>query len=461
MKYRTEDLIINQLILNKSFMEKVFPFIQYKYFTDDLERKIVKFILRFWAKYHKQPTWEIVNIYFKDRESSLLDEEKERIVEIIGKIQKLNSSDISDEYLLDTTESFCQEHSMYNALSDSIELFQSEKNKSSQKILGLVEKASSVFFDFRVGHNYTSDFEERLNYYKSVDIRHETHLKRLNEAIGGGFTRKTISVVLGQPGSGKSRFLVDLGMHYLKQGMNVLYITLELSEMVIAQRCDANLLDLNINEIPDMDAKLLESKVNFLKKKAYGRLFIKEYPTGSASVLHFSQLISELKAKQNFVPDVLIVDYLSIAKPAKDIPYHNTFVYSKLITEELRSLAVQTNTMLFTAGQLNRAGWNTSDADMKNVAESAGIIFTADFVMAIMTNDDLLDQNQIAVKVLKNRLYMLSGVRRFLLGFNDLKMNHYDVDPMLDQTIDSTPSIDDRVEKTDDVAKKFENFNFS
>lgn len=441
-------LIIQNLVTNEKYFKKVFPFLQREYFEEEnCENQIVDVIKEYYKKYEKLITFNLLRLFFNTNKKTM-ESELNVILNRIDSIEKIDFGDISFQYLIDITENFFRKRSLHNALFKSIDY---HDNEEFSLILPEIEKASSLFFDLSVGIDFIEDAKNRYEYYHLNEMKYPTHLKVFNHVTGGGFSKKTITVILGQTGVGKSRMLVDLGIHYMKVGLNVLYVTFELSEMEIAKRCDANVLDIDIGELRNVEENEYHKRVNVLKRKNYGEFIIKEFPMRSANAIKIKTLIEEVKQKKGFDFDVIIVDYLSIAAPNVSVPESNSYIYHKTIAEDLKALAMETNTIFLTAAQLNRSGWNTSDVSMSHIAESAGILHVADFVPALAITDDLLERKQIILRVLKNRLFSLQiGAKNWIIGVDDSRMKHYDVE--------QTEPIKDI--STEEIEKKFENFKF-
>ena len=424
-----ETVILKNLVLNEDYSRKVVPFLQEEYFQDKAERTVFNIVSKFLLKYNNIPTKDAVLISLGD-DKTLADSEFKKCVAISDEMYK--EGEKSDtEWLVEHTEKFCKEKAIYNGIMASIGIIEGkDKEQTQNAIPEIMSKALSVSFDTRVGHDFFEDVDERYEYYHRVEERVPFDLEMFNLITGGGVRKKTLNVVMAASGVGKSAFLCHHAAACLTQNLNVLYITLEMSEEEIAKRIDANLLDTDIHVLEKMPLAMYENKINNLKKTCHGKLIIKEYPTAAANVTHFRNLMEELKIKKKFKPDIIIVDYLNICSCARFKMGNgmNSYTYVKGIAEELRGLAKQFNVPLWSATQVNREGAKSSDMEMTDTSESFGLPQTTDFFIALIETEELAQNGQLMVKQLKNRGNDTTKNRKFLIGVNKSKMKFYDVE---------------------------------
>ena len=355
-------------------------------------------------------------------------------------LQNLNddTQPTNEDWLVESTEKFCQERAIYNAITSSLEIMNGKGKLDKGAIPGLLSDALSISFDPNVGHDYLEQFNERYEYYHRVQEKLAFDLDFFNKITKNGVPRKTLNVVMAGVGVGKSLFLCHLTSSYLNQGKNVLYITMELAEEEVSKRIDANLLNLTFDDLMTLPEDIYKKKIETLKTKTHGKLIVKEYPTSSASTTHFRSLLNELNLKKNFVPDVIMVDYLNICSSARIKPgVANSYTYIKAIAEELRGLAVEFNVPLWSATQLTRGGYGSSDPDMTDTSESFGLPATADLFIALITNETMEQLKQVQVKQLKNRYNDPSQNKRFVIGIDKSKMKLYDVEQSAQDLADS------------------------
>ena len=424
-----ETVILKNLVLNEDYSRKVVPFLQEEYFQDKAERTVFNIVSKFLLKYNNIPTKDAVLISLGD-DKTLSDSEFKKCVAISDEMYK--EGEKSDtEWLVEHTEKFCKEKAIYNGIMASIGIIEGkDKEQTQNAIPEIMSKALSVSFDTRVGHDFFEDVDERYEYYHRVEERVPFDLEMFNLITGGGVRKKTLNVVMAASGVGKSAFLCHHAAACLTQNLNVLYITLEMSEEEIAKRIDANLLDTDIHVLEKMPLAMYENKISNLKKTCHGKLIIKEYPTAAANVTHFRNLMEELKIKKKFKPDIIIVDYLNICSCARFKMGNgmNSYTYVKGIAEELRGLAKQFNVPLWSATQVNREGAKSSDMEMTDTSESFGLPQTTDFFIALIETEELAQNGQLMVKQLKNRGNDTTKNRKFLIGVNKSKMKFYDVE---------------------------------
>lgn len=414
---------------NESFTRRVLPFLKSEYFTNEVERNIFNEIRDFTLKYNNLPTADALLIEVDSLRNLTADQAKDAST----LIKDLNSDKVETnvDWLLDSTEKFCQEKAIYNAIMQSIEIMNNKGGALTKgAIPDLLTQALAVTFDPNVGHDYFEDFEERYEYYHRIEHKIPFDLDFFNKITKNGFSRKTLNIFLAGTGVGKSLAMCHIAAAALSQGKNVLYITLELAEEEVAKRIDANLMNITIDDLLQLPQDLYLKKADVLKNKSQGKLIVKEYPTASASTLHFKALLNELHLKKSFKPDIIFVDYLNICASARIKPGGNvnSYTYIKAIAEELRGLAVEFEVPVVSATQTNRTGFTSSDVGLEDTSESFGLPATADFMAALISTEQLQELNQIMVKQLKNRYSDPSTNKRFVLGIDRAKMKLYDVE---------------------------------
>ena len=422
-----EFLVLKNLLNNNEYVRKVLPFIKKEYFEDGDNAKVFQEISDFIIKYNQQPTKEIIVIECEKR-SDITEEQYRKIIKII---ENLDYISVDDDWLINTTEKWCRDRAIYLALMESISLVDdSDEKKNRDAIPGILSDALAVSFDNHIGHDYILDSEGRFEYYRKREDRIEFDLEYFNKITKGGLPNKTLNVALAGTGVGKSLFMCHVASSLLLSGRNVLYITLEMAEERIAERIDANLLNVNIKDISELPKSTFESKISKIEKKTSGNLIIKEYPTASAHAGHFKSLLSELALKKSFRPDIIFIDYLNICASSR---YRgnstvNSYSYIKSIAEELRGLAVEANVPIVSATQTTRSGFGRSDVDLTDTSESFGLPATADFMFALISTDELEELGQIMVKQLKNRYNDPTMNKRFVIGIDRAKMRLFDVE---------------------------------
>ena len=424
---RIERTALRNLIHNEEYSRKVLPFIKEDYFSDRLERLLFKEIYRFITKFNALPTKEALSIEINDSKDITEDEYK-KITDIIA---TLNPEKINLDWLVETTEKFCKDRAIHNAILSGIQIIDGKDKKHTPEYLpDLLSDALSVSFDQKVGHDYLLETKERFDFYKKKEERLELDLDYFNKITRGGVQSKTLNICLAGTGVGKTMFMTHLASSILLQNKNVLYITLEMAEERIAERIDANLLNVGMSDLEELPYQMYETKINKLQSKTTGQLIIKEYPTASAHTGHFKNLMSELALKKSFKPDILFVDYLNICASARFKPGANvnSYTYIKAIAEELRGLAVEHDIPIFSATQTTRGGFISSDVGLEDTSESFGLPATADFMFALISSEELEEKNQIMVKQLKNRYNDPTLNRKFIVGVDRSKMRLYDVE---------------------------------
>jgi replicative DNA helicase len=442
---RLETTILKNLIYNEEFTRKVLPFIQEDYFVDSAERVLFKQVHSFINRYKSLPTKESLVIELSD--SKELNEKQVRdTVELINTIEKQKDEKTEQKWLIEHTEKFCQDKAIYNAIMESVQILDDKVGaKSKGEIPKLLSNALGVSFDSNVGHDYLNDFQSRYEFYHKQESRTAFDLEYFNKITKGGIPNKTLSICLAGTGVGKSLFMCHVAASCLSQGKNVLYITMEMAEERIAERIDANLLNVSINDLHKMTKEEYDRKFESLRVKTNGKLIVKEYPTASANSLHFRALLNELHLKKNFQPHIIFIDYLNICSSARLKPGANvnSYSYIKAIAEELRGLAVEFNLPIVSATQTTRGGYNNSDVELTDTSESFGLPATADFMFALISTEELQQLNQLMVKQLKNRFGDPNHYKRFVIGVDREKMRLYDAEESAQQDLsDSGQNVD-------------------
>ena len=424
---KVETLILKNLLLTEEYPRKVLPFIKQEYFEDKTDQVIFDVTNKYFVKYSAVPTVEALTIEVS-KITSLSDDQFKQITQTLESFDK-ETTEL--DWLVDTTEKWCQDRAIYLALMESIKIADgSDQKKDAGAIPSILSDALAVSFDNHIGHDYIDDYEERYDSYHRVETKVPFDLDFFNKITKGGLPNKTLNIALAGTGVGKSLFMCHVASSVLLQGRNVLYITMEMAEEKIAERIDANLLNIPIQEISELPKMMFDSKVNSLMKKTQGQLIIKEYPTASAHSGHFKALLNELALKKAFKPDIIFIDYLNICASSR---YRagsnvNSYSYIKAIAEELRGLAVEANVPIVSATQTTRSGYGSSDVDLTDTSESFGLPATADLMFALISTEELEEQNQIMVKQLKNRYYDPTLNKRFVVGIDRAKMRLYNVE---------------------------------
>lgn len=424
---RIETTILSNLIHDEEYSRKVIPFLKKEYFADRIESIVSEEILKFFETFTKSATPEILSIEISNRR----DINATELTQTQTLIESLTHNEINQTWLINETEAFCKQRAVYIAILDSIQIIEGkDKVHTQEAIPNLLSEALSVCFDTNVGHDYFNDADARFDFYRGVEEKLPFDIDILNKITAGGLSRKSLNILLAGTGVGKSLVMCHMTAAALAQNKNVLYITMEMAEERIAERIDVNLLNLGMAEIKTIDRNIFDSRVQKLKKKCQGSLIIKEYPTASAHTGHFRALIEELKAKKEFVPDIIFVDYLNIcaSQRMKFGAGVNSYTYVKSIAEELRGLAVEYNVPLVSATQSNREGINSSDLDLTNTSESIGLPQTCDLMLALISTDELEELGQIMIKQLKNRYNDPSYYKKFVVGIDRNKMRIFDVE---------------------------------
>ena len=422
-----ERTTLTHLIYNEEYTRKVLPFIKKEYFSNRSERIVFEEIEKFLEKYNALPTKETLSIEVDNRKD-ITDEEYSKVVDIIGSLDK---TDVDIQWLHDQTEKFCKDKAIYNAVLDGIKIIDGkDKDRTPEAIPSILSEALGVAFDLSVGHDYVEDGLDRYNFYHKKEEKIAFDLDYFNKITKGGLPQKTLNIALAGTGVGKSLFMCHMAASTLMQGKNVLYITLEMAEERIAERIDANLMNITIDDLHTLPKKMFEGYLTKIQKKTNGKLIVKEYPTASAHVGNFRSLIKELALKRSFKPDIIFIDYLNICASSRFRGNANvgSYFYIKAIAEELRGLAVETNVPIMSATQTTRGGFVSSDIGLEDTSESFGLPATADLMFALISTEELEDLNQICVKQLKNRYNDPTVNKRFILGIDRAKMKLYDVE---------------------------------
>ena len=422
---RIETTILRNLIFTEQYYRKVVPFLKADYFQEYNEKIIFEEISDFASKYDKVPTQEVLTINLQNR-TDLTDEVFQ---ESLSTVSNLSDEWVDYEWLCDSTEKWCKDRAIYLALMQSIKIADGgDKKLSRDAIPSILQEALAVSFDEHIGHDYIEQATDRYEFYHRKEEKIPFDLEKFNYITKGGLPNKTLNIALAGTGVGKSLFMCHMASSVLLQGRNVLYITMEMAEEKIAERIDANLLNVSIQDITELPEVLFTSKVNEIARKTQGKLIVKEYPTASAHAGHFKALLSDLSLKKDFKPDIIFIDYLNICASARyKGAVVNSYTYVKAIAEELRGLAVESNLPIVSATQTTRAGFGSSDPDLTDTSESFGLPATADLMFALISTEELESQGRIMVKQLKNRYNDPTSNKKFMIGIDRSKMKLYDV----------------------------------
>ena len=425
---RIQETVLRHLIHKDSFARKALPFLRDEYFSDPSERIIFHRINEFTQEYNSVPSQEALQIDL-EKIKNLSEDEYSKCVTII---KNLNEPDpVDEQWLVDATEEFCQERAIYNAIMDSIGIIDGkDKARTKGSIPEILSSALAVSFDSHIGHDFLEDYEQRFDFYHRVEERVPFDIEMLNTVSRGGLPRKSLNIILAGTGVGKTLAMCHFAASNLLLGKNVLYITMEMAEEKIAERIDANLLNVAIDELSSIPVDSYQKKVDRVRNKTTGKLIIKEFPTASAHVGHLRHLLNELHLMRSFVPDIIYIDYLNICLSSriKSGANVNSYTYVKAIAEELRGLAVEKNLPIISATQTTRSGYSNSDPGLEDTSESFGLPATADFMIALVSTEELQDLNQIMVKQLKNRYNDPTINKRFVVGVDRTKMRLYDLE---------------------------------
>jgi archaellum biogenesis ATPase FlaH len=448
MAEQFEITILRNLIHNEEFTRKVLPFLKVDFFKNRDEIILFNLINDFVVKYNNLPNKEALNIEIGNLKN-ITEDEFNLTNKLLDSLKEgITVPSVDQQWLLDTTEKFCKERAVHNAILSGIKILDGKDKKlTPEAIPSILSEALAVSFDEHIGHDYFKQTEDRYEYYHRVEERLKFDLNYFNRITKGGLPPKTLNVALAGTGVGKSLFMCHVASSMLTQGRNVLYITLEMAEERIAERIDANLLDVTIDELYEMPKNYYDNKIQKLKKGVEGQLIIKEYPTAAAHSGHFKSLLDELALKKSFKPDVVFIDYLNICASSRFKGGNiSSYFYVKAIAEELRGLAVRYNVPIMTATQTTRTGFMSSDVGLEDTAESFGLPATADFMFALITNDELEALNQMKIKQLKNRYNDPAINRAFIIGVDRAKMRLYDVEQTAQKIVDSNQETKDKLD---------------
>jgi archaellum biogenesis ATPase FlaH len=443
---RLETTILKNLIYNEAFARKILPFIKLEYFSDSTEKNVFTEINEHINHYKHLPTYESLVINFTESKT-LTEDQVRNAVEMIRQINSEKDEPTDVDWLTDQTEKFCQDKAIYNAIMESVRILDDKVDKQSKgSIPKLLSDALGVSFDSSVGHDYIDDYSSRYDFYHKHETKIPFDLDIFNKITKGGIPNKTLNIALAGTGVGKSLFMCHVAASAMSQGLNVLYITMEMAEERIAERIDANLLNIDISDLHTISKTDYERKFSALSNKTQGKLIIKEYPTASASALHFRALLNELQLKKSFKPSIIFIDYLNICSSAriKAGANVNSYSYIKAIAEELRGLAVEFNVPIVSATQTTRSGFTSSDPGLEDTSESFGLPATADFMFALISTEELQQMNQIMVKQLKNRYNDPNYFKRFVIGIDRAKMKLYDVEQVAQEDLVDAGQVDDK-----------------
>jgi replicative DNA helicase len=456
---KVEILVLRNLLHNEEYVRKVIPFIKSDYFEDTNQKVVFEEILKFVQEYNQPATKEVLCIEVEKRQ----DINDTSFKEITQMVSYLDNEPTEFNWLVDTTEKWCRDRAIYLALMESIHIADGkDEKKNRDSIPSILSDALAVSFDTHIGHDYLLDYEQRYESYHKKEEKIEFDLEYFNKITKGGLPNKTLNIALAGTGVGKSLFMCHVAASVLLQGRNVLYITLEMAEERIAERIDANLLNVPIQDIAELPKQMFENKVTNLAKKTQGTLIIKEYPTASAHAGHFKSLLNELALKKSFRPDIIFIDYLNICASSR---YRgnsniNSYTFVKSIAEELRGLAVEFNVPIVSATQTTRSGYGSSDVELTDTSESFGLPATADLMFALISTEELESLGQILVKQLKNRYNDPTIHKRFVIGIDRAKMRLYDCEQSAQQDILDNGKDEEYDYEEKKPKKSFEGFKF-
>jgi replicative DNA helicase len=465
---RIENVIFGNLVNNEEYARKVIPFLKSDYFTDNVDRAIFELVESYIAKYNTFPSKEALSIDLGNK-TGLTDDQFKSAETIISELVKSEDNDVT--WLIDSTEKFCKDKALYNALMESIKLVDDSQRKDSisvGSIPQILTDALAVSFDQSIGHDFLDDSDARYDFYHRTEVKVPFDLDFFNKITKGGLPRKTLNIALAGTGVGKSLFMCHCAAGNLMAGLNVLYITMEMAEEKIAERIDTNLLGMTTDDLRELPKTTYDTLMGRVKKRSKGKLIVKEYPTACAGSANFRHLINELKIKKNFVPDIIYIDYLNICTSSRIKAGSNVNSYTmiKAIAEELRGLAVECNVPIVSATQTTRTGYSSSDVGLEDTSESFGLPATADFMFALISSEELQQLGQIMVKQLKNRYGDPSMHKRFVIGVDYSKMKLYNTEESAqDDLVDDTPVFDKthtgkRYENDYKPASKFDKMKF-
>lgn len=453
-----EQTILAGLLYNEEFTRKVLPFLKDEYFSDNNQKILFKAVSEYITKYNGLPTKEAIGIAIEEN-SSLNEEQFKNVNGVLNELAFDPQTD--NNWLIDKTEKFCQDKAIYNAVRQSILVLDGkDKHNDKGSIPQMLSDALGVSFDSSIGHDFLDDFSDRFDFYHTREDKIAFDIELLNKITKGGLSRKSLSIALAGTGVGKTLFMTHCAAANLTAGLNVLYITMEMAEEKIAERIDANLLDLTVDELRQVDRTDYEKRISRVRARTTGKLIVKEYPTASAGSAHFRHLLNELKLKKTFVPDIIYIDYLNICTSSRLRMGGNVNSYTliKAIAEELRGLAVEFNVPIVSATQTTRSGYSNSDVGLEDTSESFGLPATADFMFALIASEEMEELGQIMIKQLKNRWGDPNYYKRFVVGIDRAKMRLFDAEQSAqDDIVKDTPMMDKsdfgkRVADEDDFA---------
>ena len=428
MKNRIEQVILENLIKDDTYVRKVIPFLKPEYFMQYEDKKVFDIIHNFVEKYNNPPSKQAIILAINE-DTSLNEDSHAKCMEVIN---TLNGDDVNRDWLVDETEKFCKDKALYLGVMESIQIIDGKKKDMSTDALpSILSEALSVGFDTNVGHDFIEDADKRYDFYHRLEEKVEFDLDMFNKITEGGLSNKTLNIALAGTGVGKSLFMCHMASAAISKGKNVLYITLEMSEERIAERIDANLMNLPIMDLKDLSKAMFDDRIQKINDKIEGRLIVKEYPTASAHSGHFKALINELKLKRSFFPDIIFIDYLNICSSSRFRPGSsaNSYTIIKSIAEELRGLAVEQDVPIVSATQTTRGGYDNSDISLTDTSESFGLPATADLMFAIISTEELEQMGQFMIKQLKNRYADPTRNKRFMIGVDRARMKLFDLDP--------------------------------
>lgn len=465
---KIENVIFGNLINNEEYARKVIPFLKSEYFSDQVDRTVFDLITDYVNKYNSFPTKTALDIDLNEK-TGLTEDQFKKAKELVSELNKSDEKDIN--WLVDSTEKFCKDKALYNALMQSIQIVDSSKNDSISvgSIPQILQDALGVSFDQSIGHDFLDDADARYEFYHRKEVRIPFDLDFFNKITQGGLPRKTLNIALAGTGVGKSLFMCHCAAANLMSGLNVLYVTMEMAEERIAERIDANLLGVTLDELKELPQSIYYKLIGRVRDRAKGKLIVKEYPTACAGSANFRHLLNELNLKKNFVPDIIYIDYLNICASSriKAGANVNSYTYIKAIAEELRGLAVEFNVPVVSATQTTRSGYSNSDVGLEDTSESFGLPATADFMFAMVTSDELRQLSQIMVKQLKNRYGDPAIHKRFVVGVDYSRMRLYNVEASAQEDLmdDDTPVFDtshagSRLNEESKPANKFNRSKF-
>ena len=455
---KIETLILSNLLTDDVYLRKALPFLNEDYFINTAERKLITAVKSFVDEYNNAPTAQALHIILQN-DKTLTETE---YAEVVSTLSSLDHEEINKDWLLSETEKFCKDKAVYNAIVQSIQIIDGKhKTFTSEAIPDLLKDALSVSFDNSIGHDYLLNSDERFEFYHRVEEKIPFDLELFNRVTKGGLPNKTLNIALAGTGVGKSLFMCHAAAGALSQGKNVLYITMEMAEERIAERIDANLMNVTMDDLKTLPKQMFDNRMEKIRNKTEGKLIIKEYPTASAHAGHFRALLNDLNLKKEFRPDIIFIDYLNICASSrfKMSGSVNSYIYIKGIAEELRGLAVEFNVPIVSATQTTRSGYANSDVELTDTSESFGLPATADFMFALISTEDLEKLGQIMVKQLKNRYDDINKLKRFVVGLDRSKMRLYDLDSAAQKNLVKTEEKDDSG-KPNIISSKFLNKRF-